>query len=241
MIRFRLALALFGLLAATAAQADDWSGAYLGISAGRLAGKSTWTTTQLSTVCPDNCFSDLTADLSANGVYYGGHLGYNWALGRWVLLGIEAGAGNSNASGNIDHVPGYRPENSIDRITADYGLSYSVVGRFGFTAGPVLLYGLAGPSWQKMSLRVDCPSPDPVSWCGIPRTETDSSMRSGWTAGGGLEFQLPWRLNARLDYRYAKYKDKDHVFFAASEDGEQIYAKTSLKTSVVTLGVSYRF
>lgn len=237
----KLLIGLIGCIAAFTAHAQDWGGSYAGVSLGRFSAKSTWTTTQLGdpAFCAPSCFSSPDADLDANGFYGAGHAGYNWTLGRFAFIGLEAGFGYANASATIDHVPGWNEQMQDDRISAKYQWNASIVGRLGLTAGPVALYGLVGPSWQKVTLRVDCPS-SPASWCSDPQSESRSEVRTGWTAGAGAEFRLPARWRARLDYRYAKYQDKEYTFFGGSPS-DTIYAKVSLKTSIVTLGLSYSF
>jgi opacity protein-like surface antigen len=88
-----------------------------------------------------------------------------------------------------------------------------------------------------MSIRFECPGGN--SWCTAPRQENRADVRRGWTAGGGAEFQLPARWAARVEYRYAKYEDKDYSFFGETLD--PVFARVTLKTSILQLGVSYRF
>jgi len=240
----RILLAIIGCLLATAVEAQGWGGGYVGASAGRFKAKSTWSTIQLGdpAVCPPGCLSDQDASLDASGWYWAAHVGYNVALGRVAFVGIEGGVGNANAKTTLDHVPGWTNDGmQVDRITATYEWNASVVGRAGITAGPVVLYGLAGPSWQKVSIRFTCPS-DPVlgnSWCATAHQENRADVRRGWTAGGGAEFRLPARWSARLEYRYAKYEDKEYSFFGNSVDA--VFARTTLKTNLIQLGVSYYF
>lgn len=245
----RVLLAIIGCVLATTAWGQGWGGGYIGASLGRIKAKSTWTTTQLgegvTQFCPPNCISSLDGDLGASGWHWAAHAGYNWTFGP-ALLGVEGSVGNANAKGTIDHVPGYLDDGmQRDRIVATYEWDGSIVGRIGFAAGPVLLYGLAGPSWQKRSIRFSCPG-DPIganSYCiSGSYEENRADVLSGWTAGGGAEFRLHRRWTARLDYRYAKYKDKDYIYFRNTPAGvDSVFATVTLKTSVVHLGVSYRF
>ncbi|HUQ25890.1 MAG TPA: outer membrane beta-barrel protein [Burkholderiales bacterium] len=234
----KVLLAIFACLTALPALAQ--SGAYAGVSLGRFQAKSTWTTTQLSdpAICPPTCLSSQDADLGATGAYWAGHVGYDWRLGA-AFVGLEGGVGSANARQTLDHVPGWTDDGmQTDRITATYEWNISVVARAGLVAGPVVLYGLAGPSWQKTSIGFDCPSG--TSWCNTSQHENRADVRFGWTGGGGAEFRLPHRWAARLEYRYAKYEDREYTFFGNSAT-DQVFAKVTLKTNTVTLGVSYRF
>ncbi|MEA3193923.1 MAG: outer rane immunogenic protein [Betaproteobacteria bacterium] len=236
----RVLVAMLAFLTALPALAQ--SGAYAGVSVGRFQAKSTWTTTQLGdpAICPPTCLSSQDADLGTSAWQWAGHVGYDLALGRAAFVGVEGSVGNnSNARTTLDHVPGWTDDGmQADRITATYEWNMSVVARAGLVAGPVVLYGLAGPSWQKTSVRFECPGG--TSWCNTPQNENRADVRFGWTGGGGAEVRLPHRWAARLEYRYAKYEDKEYSFFGNSGT-DQVFAKVTLKTSVVSLGLSYRF
>lgn len=240
----KVLLGVIGCLAAAAAQAQDWGGAYAGLSLGRFQAKSTWTTTQLgdgaSLICPPGCPSTQDAEIGAIGAQYAAHAGYNWSLGRSGFVGLEAGLGNTNARKTLTRTPGFSEDSQVDRVEAKYEWNASLVGRAGVGIGRLALYGLAGPSWQQMSIRFTCPSVAD-SWCtsGSNR-ETRAEARMGWVAGVGGEWQLPQRWVARLDFRYAKYRDRDYEFFGNSGT-DQVFVRTTLKTSVLALGVSYRF
>jgi opacity protein-like surface antigen len=239
-----LLLVIVGALAATPALAEDWSGGYFGLSAGGFKGRSTWSTTQLgpdnAVICPGGCLSDTEARFSdATGGTAGVHLGYNWLLGGHLLLGLETGTGTTNSRGSINHTPGFFDVGSTDDITATYEYNGGVIGRVGLVAGPVLLYGLAGPWWQKVSVRYNCTG-GTNSWCLTPHSENKADALRGWVAGGGLEYRFASRVSTRLDYRYAKYEDKDYTFFSSSAS-ETVFARTGAKTYILSLGLSYRF
>jgi outer membrane immunogenic protein len=231
------------LLAAMAAQAEDWSGGYVGVSAGGFKGRSTWSTTQLgpdsAVLCPPTCLSSTNAEFSDNGNHAGAHLGYNWLLGGHLLLGLEAGAGGSNSRGSLKYTPGWIDTPPSDDITATYEYDGGAAARFGLVAGPILIYGIGGPWWQKVSVRYNCPA-NTNSWCNTPQSEKKADVLRGWMAGGGVEWRVASRLSTRLDYRYAKYEDKDYTFFSQSAS-DTVFARTAVKTYTVALGVSYRF
>lgn len=240
----RTLIGALAVLAAAAAQAQDWGGAYAGASLGHFKATSTWTTTQLGDPATSPPFAvGETADLSANGLRYAGHAGFNWALGRSAFVGLEAGLGGSNARATLDYTPGFMDQGQRDRITATYEWDASLVGRAGFGAGPVVFYGLLGPSWQKVSLRFECAgdSGGGDSWCLTSHTENRGDVRLGWVGGAGMEWRVQRRWSARLDFRVARYKQQDYSFFGDSTAGEQVFARTTLRTRALTLGVSYLF
>jgi len=240
----RLLIVILGGLAATAAQAEDWSGGYIGLSAGGFNGRSTWSTTQLgpdnAVVCPPTCLSGTTADFSdANGGTAGAHIGWNWLFGGHLLLGLETGAGSTNSRGSLKYTPGWVDIDSTDEITATYEYNGGALGRVGLVAGPVMIYGMGGPWWQKVSVRYNCTA-GTNSWCLTPQSENKADILRGWMAGAGMEVRVASRWSTRLDYRYAKYEDKDYTFFSRSAT-DTVFVRTSAKTYSVLLGVSYRF
>lgn len=236
----KLLAAMIGCIAATAAQAQDWAGPYAGAYLGRFQAKSTWTTTQLAdpAVCPPGCLASEDADLGARGGAYGIHVGHNWRLGRAAFAGVEALAGNVNARSIVERAPGFTEVSQTDRVETNYEWHISVLGRAGIAAGPVAFYAGAGPSWQRMSVRFVCPGTGD-SWCNSPRVGTHTDIRFGFMAGAGAEWRVHRRWAARFDYRYARYQDKEHSYF--SDTAEAVFARITLRTSLVSAGFSYRF
>ena len=240
----RLLIAILGCLAAAAAQADDWSGGYVGLSAGGFKGRSTWSTAQLgpdsAVACPGFCLSGTEASFSdATGGIVGVHVGWNWLMGGHLLVGFEPALGFTHSRGSINHTPGWFDANSSDEITATYEYNGGVAARLGLVAGPLLVYGVGGPWWQKVSVRYNCTG-GTNSWCLTSHSETKGDILRGWMAGGGVEWRVASRWSTRLDYRYAKYEDSDHSFFASSPT-DTVSARTSAKTYTFALGFSYRF
>jgi len=238
----RLLFVIVGCLAAMAAQAEDWSGGYIGLSAGGFRGKSTWTTVELAsqpvTFTPG--FSDPNASFSdANGGQAGVHFGWNWLFANHFLLGLETGAGSTNSRGSLNHTPGWLDVDSTDEITATYEYNGGALARVGLVAGPVMVYGIGGPWWQKVSIQYNCPSTT-NSWCLLPHSERKADILRGWMAGGGMEMRLAKRVSTRLEYRYAKYEDKDYTFFSKTPT-DTVLARTGAKTYTLSLGLSYRF
>jgi outer membrane immunogenic protein len=72
------------------------------------------------------------------------------------------------------------------------------------------------------------------------RFESQSSTRTGWTLGAGVEGMIPntaWI--ARAEYRYSDYGSWSRQFFAgAPVDG--IDARQSLHTHAFLIGLSYK-
>jgi len=134
---------------------------------------------------------------SWDGPYVGASLGYGWqgisggASGSGWLLGVQAGY-NAHLSDAI--VGGL--EANVDwtnETSADYGVYWdgSVRARLGIDAGAVLPYAELGVAFANVSQGGALP--------------LVAGVRTGWTAGAGVEFWLADQLSANVEYRYTDY------------------------------------
>ena len=69
-----------------------------------------------------------------------------------------------------------------------------------------LLYATGGLTFQNLEVGASCGGVSP-SWCNgtVARSESVSSVKVGWTIGGGVETMLSKNWLARGEYRYADY------------------------------------
>jgi opacity protein-like surface antigen len=111
-----VALAL--VAAASSVQAQDWSGFYLGLNAGRATGEMQYFV--------NNGTPDTVEDIG--GSYFGLFGGYTVQQGALVWGGELA-----LSSGDADYAQGYGFTDFID-----------LKGRVGYATGPVLVYGTLG-------------------------------------------------------------------------------------------------
>ncbi len=133
----------------------------------------------------------------AYGVIGGGQVGYNFQFGQSIVIGAEtdiqatslSGSGpQNNTSYTSPLTPGavlvpVAPLNS-SRVSMPY--VGTLRGRIGFLVTPTfLVYGTAGLAY------------DGVDAWGY------SNTRTGWTAGGGLEWMFAPHWSAKLEYLYA--------------------------------------
>lgn len=132
-----------------------------------------------------------------DGPYVGASLGYGWqslsggTSGNGWLLGVQAGY-NAHLSDAI--VGGI--EGNVDwtnESSADYGVYWdgSIRARLGIDAGNVLPYAELGVAFANVGQYNVAPSV--------------VGVRTGWTAGAGVEFWLAQSLSANVEYRYTDY------------------------------------
>ena len=180
-----------------------WTGLYIGGQIGGAWGRDP--TVVSGFVPPILFFSGFNNNPS--GVIGGAHIGYNLQINQWVA-GIEGTVDGTSLS-----------RTSIDPFTAmavrtREQVQGSVRGRLGIAFDRVLIYGTGGAAFTG----IDTDYFDTTGFVtGFPGTlERVSRTRSGWTAGGGLEYALTDAWSIGAEYRYSDfghYVDYPFAFF----------------------------
>ena len=119
---------------------------------------------------------DTTTATTGNGWSVGGQIGYNFHLSDQIVAGVE---------GNLDWV-NYASTSTTGVYSANW--DGSVRGRLGLDMGQWLPYIEAG-----------------VAFANVTETPAAAGVRTGWTAGAGVEVMLADHLSANLEYRYTDY------------------------------------
>jgi outer membrane immunogenic protein len=101
-----------------------------------------------------------------------------------------------------------------------------------------MLYGLGGASWIDVESNTNCTG-TAGSFCGVARNQTNSTTRTGWTAGAGLETMLAGNWLARVEYRFADYGKIDNTFFAGTASAFSL--REDLVTHTAKVGLAYKF
>jgi outer membrane immunogenic protein len=237
-----LAAATIGLLASQALAADlprkappaapplppppTWTGCYIGANVGGIFGRG------------DAHFD--TFEIGSNdrsGFTGGGQIGCDYQFaGGWVI-GIR-NMFNGTSLG--------RDRTLFDPITAttvtvntDFNWFDTLTGRIGYAFAPNwLLYGQGGVAWAKASADVTF-----TDGLGNFLSGSIDKTRTGWTAGGGVEWMFARGWSAFLEGNYMDFGDHDHSVFGAGvicPVGGCNFT-THAKAATVLVGVNYRF
>ena len=225
-----VAVALFGtpalaadmpLKALPAPATINWSGFYIGIEGGGSWGKSDHMD-QLSGL------SD-TYRFNVNGGLVGGTAGYNWQSKNWVF-GVEGDWSWSDQSGSsIDGGPAGGP---LFSSYTDENWLATVRGRVGYAANSVLLYATGGYAVASVGVGITSTATGAV-------LNSATQTRSGWTAGGGVEWRFAPSWSAKLEYLYVGLQDQGFtapnlgIFFDRSN--------VPLNDNIVRAGINYHF
>lgn len=129
----------------------------------------------------------------------GAQAGYNWQRGSWVY-GVETDiAGTrlkSNMQGGLTQLAGdcLGPAPASTVGTVDwYGTARA---RFGWTSGQFLFYGTGGLAYGQVDLN------STIDFFGVSSSLQTSSIRAGWVAGGGIEYEYRPNILLTLGYQY---------------------------------------
>jgi opacity protein-like surface antigen len=204
-----------------AADGYDWSGPYMGASAGSTWGRTHW------------AFQGATTDPDFAGVLVGGQAGYNFQKGR-IVGGIEGDAGWSNAHGAAPCT-----NNPLFfSCEADVGLLGSLTARFGYTWGRALFYAKGGWAFGEVTARTALNFVDP----GVAQPPAAASTvaqstnwENGWTVGAGMEFALTDRWSAKAEYMHYGFP---RYAFTVMQNAP---ASATAAGNTVRIGVNYHF
>jgi outer membrane immunogenic protein len=124
-----------------------------------------------------------------------------------------------------------------------------VRGRLGYLVTPdVLLYGTGGIAFQKFSNSITCETSLTDPLCGptaIPAaaTATNSSTRTGWTAGVGIDAKIFANWMLRAEYRYSDFGTWSNSLSLVSPGVSVVTVATNLKinTHIGMIGLAYKF
>jgi outer membrane immunogenic protein len=151
-----------------------------------------------------------------DGWYGGGQVGYNAQFDR-LVLGVEADLQGADIS---DSTSGVGP------TTANVDIDWfsTVRGRIGYATGPALLYVTGGLAFADVDYSVTGP--------GV--TLSKSSIKTGYTLGGGIEWAFDPNWSLKSEYLFVNLGDEN-----LSSGGFSSRSETEFHT--VRVGINYRF
>jgi outer membrane immunogenic protein len=208
----------------------SWAGLYIGVHAGWL--RSTNSTTDIDGLQDDE---GTRLGHSANSFAAGGHIGFNWQNGMWVL-GAEADISGTGASSSVVQ----DLEVFDGRARTKVSWLASARGRLGISPAPQwLLYGTGGVAWARIkneTLDFDDPNNTGDFTVFDPSdSSSKSSVRTGWVAGGGFEYALSSNWIGRVEYLHYDLGNTTTV------TPSEFRFRFSNRFDVVRAGLSYKF
>jgi outer membrane immunogenic protein len=169
-----------------------WCGWYAGINIGGSWGDDT--AVYSNTAAP----SIGSATLHPSGGIGGAQVGYNWVLGGGFVFGLEGDLEARNNSATATGVQAFAglPTSVLDFTQTDNWLSTGRA-RLGWATNNVLFYGTGGVAVGE----VDHSYTQRVTFNPAGSLLTsDSVIRTGWTAGAGVEWMALRNVSFGLEY-----------------------------------------
>ena len=207
----------------------NWTGFYLGASAGGSIGTS-------DHVDRATGFSDASG-YNVKGGLVGGTLGYNWQVSH-AVIGFEGDASWAGERGvipdvgpaAINHNPTFvdgAGNSQFSSYTSETWVA-TARGRLGYAVNNLLFYATGGYAAAGVGQGIYGTSHNLLA--------SSSSTRSGWTAGGGLEWGFAPNWSAKFEWLYMKF-DTVALNTAVAEGPRNV----PFEDNVVRFGVNYRF
>lgn len=245
--------------------APSWTGFYVGASIGGQWANSEWTTTCLTPTVPGNTcplggaggvpivfVTNNPANFDSASVRGGIYGGYNWQVSpRWVV-GFDGDVAQADNKKTIVGIPGTLTPavlaTTLDRSQVRATWDAGIRARVGYLIDPSLLvFVTGGASWLHLEGSAFCGSPAAGIWCTIPAdrgaTWTNTSTRTGWSVGGGLEWMWSRNWMIRGEYRYADYGTFSSIFFPQVLPGptsDSVAADIKMRTHTAIFGLAYK-
>jgi outer membrane immunogenic protein len=188
-----------------------WQGLYVGVNGGYAWGDDS-AVTFATPFGGGGTFGSLAAD----GWYGGGQVGYNAQFDR-LVIGLEADLQGSDISASTS---GFGSTGSVD-----INWFSTVRGRIGLTTGPALFYVTGGLAFAEVDYTVSGPPAVTLS---------QSSLKTGYTLGGGVEWAFDPNWSLKTEYLYVDLGDE-------TLSGGGFSSSTSTEFQTVRVGLNYRF
>lgn len=247
--KFLLAFLLAG--APLSAMAGDWTGFYAGLNGGFGWGKFSYSeNADLTTTGPGFPFASALAakgNQNSDGFIGGAQVGFNLPSTGALLLGVEADldwGGIDTSIGKPHGFPDYSGGVSPLDIHTDIDALSTLRGRAGINTGNLSIYGTGGFAYGRIST-------DAIA--AIPSSSTDflvatgnkSLWRSGWTAGGGVEYPVDEGLSLRAEYLHVDLGNttlfNDTVTSTSPDATSHFHIVTKTAADIIRIGFDYAF
>jgi outer membrane immunogenic protein len=233
---------------------DPWQGFYAGLNVGAGWGSTT------ATLHPNNCFlaagcGTTPAPTFGGSINYSGPLGgiqggYNWHFSPNWVLGLETdfdGSGVTTHGGNSNTfrtLPAPLPASATASVSGGQDYLGTVRGRIGWIISPdFMLFGSGGFAYGQEHESASIQFSNGVNFSG-----SKSEVKTGWAAGGGVEYAFAPQWTLRGEYLRVNLGSSGSVIhFAGSPvpptvNPNAIYTTNiSGDTNILRVAVNYHF
>jgi outer membrane immunogenic protein len=176
-----------------------------------------------------------TVGVNQNGAVVGGQIGCDYQFPSSFVLGVEGAVSGGTMKGSrAVALPDSPPDNALVSVKTDF--VSTLTGRAGYAVDHWLFYAKGGVAWASSKYSVTGTFNDGAG-LGLPFDFEGLSMRTGWTAGGGVEWAFAEDWSARLEYDYYDFGTHTATMNDAVNGPGPVSFKTTMQT--VKLGVNF--
>lgn len=224
---------------ASVSTARSWTGCYIGAHVGAGWSRSDFsdpgTNGFLATIAP----AGSAVRDNGKGVVGGGQIGCDYQFAsNWVV-----GAAGDFSWASIDGVasdPFFADKTAGVPLTVRSHTNFlaSATGRLGYTWDNVLLYGKGGVAWARDKYEVN----NVGCLIFVSCNTGASATRTGWTAGGGIEWAFAPNWSVLLEYGHYGFGTKTLTFTDSNVPaGAPLTYSVKQDIDVVKAGLNWRF
>jgi outer membrane immunogenic protein len=191
----------------------NWTGVYVGGHFGYGWGR-------FSGLDPS---TGATDSVTAKGIFGGGQIGTNYQVGSWVF-GLEGTFSLGDIKYRQEFGGGDFAQIKVDQMA-------TIAGRIGYAFDRTLFYGKFGGAWTR----------EKWDFAVLGGTANATVNRTGWVAGGGVEYAFAKDWSLFLEYDYRKMSNKTVTLATTGGITAAGSPSVALNVQTVKAGVNWRF
>jgi outer membrane immunogenic protein len=172
-----------------------------------------------------------TVSLTQTGLVAGGQIGCDYQFYSNLVLGVEAAVSGSTMKTSRGVAFPLGNPGDTGTISAMTDFIPSITARFGVTFDRVLLYARGGVAWSGDQTNVI------GSITGTPFSFQGLDTRTGFVAGGGVDWAFWGPLSVNVEYDYYGF-GHDNVFMTDSINGFTGIVNTKQNMQMVKAGLN---
>jgi outer membrane immunogenic protein len=227
----------------------DWTGFYVGANVGygwNEGDGPLQCTNSAGVSFGTGCGLIPFAGLSPRGFIGGGQAGFNWQHGPFVI-GLESDfqAADIQGSTRTDGPWGFVNSTAITRpgsfFTASHQIDWFGTARLrlGYASlDRTLVYATGGIAYGRVDEQTDVVHPA----TGVSYPASESATKTGWTAGGGIEYAFTRNLTAKVEGLY--YDLGEDTISARAVPVPRTFSRGmtfETRGAIARVGVNYKF
>jgi outer membrane immunogenic protein len=213
----------------------NWTGFYVGVNAGGVWSQTDFVYDPNPIGFPASAPGLIAAGTQRynhGGFSGGGQAGYNWQAGLFVF-GMEADVQYTDTKGTALQ-PVFLGTTLTESYKSDWLATFR--GRVGITSGPVLFYATGGLALADVHYF------DSVAFPGTFNTASSSETRTGYAAGGGVEWAVNQHWSVKGEFLYVDLGKTNYTSLNTSNlSSATILHEHRLHEEVARVGLNYKW